>query len=52
MIPRLLMLHQRGLLPFDRLLTHYRLDEINRAAADCLSGDVVKPVLLMGGEAA
>lgn len=47
MIPRLLALHRRGLLPFDRLLTHYPLDEINRAAADCLSGDVVKPVLLM-----
>jgi aryl-alcohol dehydrogenase len=52
MIPRLLTLHQRGLLPFDRLLTHYPLDEINRAAADCLSGDVVKPVLLMSDEVA
>ncbi len=52
MIPRLLALHQRGLLPFDRLLTHYRLDEINQAAADCISGDVVKPVLLMNSEVA
>ena len=33
--------------PFDRLITHYRLDEINRAAADTETGDVVKPVLLM-----
>lgn len=47
MIPRLLTLHRRGLLPFDRLLTHYRLDEINQAADDCSSGDVVKPVILM-----
>jgi aryl-alcohol dehydrogenase len=46
-IPRLLDLQARGLLPFDRLITHYRLDEINRAAADTESGDVVKPVLLM-----
>lgn len=52
MIPRLLTLHQRGLLPFDRLITHYRLDEINQAAADCLSGSVVKPVLLMSGTVA
>lgn len=52
MIPRLLTLHQRGLLPFDRLITHYRLDEINQAAADCIGGHVVKPVLLMNGEAA
>jgi aryl-alcohol dehydrogenase len=48
-IPRLWDLHRRGLLPFDRLITHYRLDEINRAAADTATGDVVKPVLLMPG---
>lgn len=52
MIPRLLALHQRGLLPFDRLQTTYRLGDINRAAADCVSGDVVKPVLVMNGEIA
>lgn len=46
-IPRLLELHRRGLLPFDRLITHYRLDEINKAAADCLGGEVVKPIILM-----
>jgi aryl-alcohol dehydrogenase len=48
-IPRLLDLHRRGLLPFDRLITHYRLDEVNQAAADTEAGDVVKPVLLMPG---
>ena len=46
-IPRLWELHRRGDLPFDRLITHYPLDRINQAAADCLGGDVVKPVLLM-----
>jgi aryl-alcohol dehydrogenase len=46
-IPRLWELHRRGDLPFDRLITHYRLDQINQAAADCVGGDVVKPVLLM-----
>ena len=46
-IPRLWDLHRRGLLPFDRLITHYRLDEINQAAVDTAAGDVVKPVLLM-----
>jgi aryl-alcohol dehydrogenase len=51
-IPRLLELHRRGLLPFDRLLTHYRFDEIDRAAADCTGGDVVKPVLVMAGDPA
>jgi aryl-alcohol dehydrogenase len=46
-IPRLWDLHRRGLLPYDRLITHYRLDQINQAAADTETGDVVKPVLLM-----
>jgi aryl-alcohol dehydrogenase len=46
-IPRLWELHRAGQLPFDRLITHYRLDEINQAAADCHGGDVVKPVVLM-----
>lgn len=50
MIPRLLSLHQRGLLPFDRLLAHYPLGDINQAAADCSSGDVVKPVIVMNGD--
>jgi aryl-alcohol dehydrogenase len=48
-IPRLWDLHRRGLLPYDRLITHYRLDEINQAAADTETGDVVTPVLLMQG---
>jgi aryl-alcohol dehydrogenase len=46
-IPRLWDLHRRGLLPYERLITHYPLDEINRAAADTETGDVVKPVLMM-----
>lgn len=46
-LPRLWDLHRRGLLPFDRLVTHYPLARINEAAADCVAGDVVKPVLLM-----
>ncbi|MGZ4616227.1 MAG: NAD(P)-dependent alcohol dehydrogenase [Actinomycetes bacterium] len=49
-VPRLWALHRQGHLPFDRLITHYRLDEINQAAADCLDGDVIKPVLLMQEE--
>lgn len=46
-IPRLWQLYCQGHLPFDRLITHYALADINRAAADCTSGDVVKPVVLM-----
>ncbi|GAB3198282.1 NAD(P)-dependent alcohol dehydrogenase [Nocardioides hungaricus] len=47
-IPRLVELHRSGLLPFERLQRTYPFEAINRAAADCLEGDVVKPVLLMG----
>ena len=47
MIPRLLELNRRGQLPFDRLITHYPLADIDRAAADTETGDVVKPVILM-----
>jgi aryl-alcohol dehydrogenase len=46
-IPRLWELHRLGHLPFDRLITHYPLAEINQAAADCAGGGVIKPVLLM-----
>jgi aryl-alcohol dehydrogenase len=46
-IPRLWALHRAGELPFDRLITHYPLADINQAAADCSAGDVVKPVVLM-----
>jgi aryl-alcohol dehydrogenase len=46
-LPRLWDLYRRGLLPFDRLITHYRLDQINQAASDTETGDAVKPVLLM-----
>ncbi|SFE58241.1 NAD(P)-dependent alcohol dehydrogenase [Blastococcus tunisiensis] len=46
-IPRLWELHRRGLLPFERLITTYPLADIDRAAADTATGDVVKPVLLM-----
>jgi aryl-alcohol dehydrogenase len=44
-IPALVDLHARGRFPFDRLVSFYRLDEINRAAAHSEDGVVVKPVL-------
>src|SRR4051812_32420599 len=52
MIPRLLGLQRRGLLPFERLQSYYPLEAVDQAAADCVGGDVVKPVLLMDGAAA
>jgi aryl-alcohol dehydrogenase len=37
----------RGLLPVDKIVTHFPFDEINRAIDEMESGAVVKPVLLM-----
>jgi aryl-alcohol dehydrogenase len=46
-IPRLIELHRQGRLPFDRLLRFFPLGEVNGAVASALSGETVKPVLVM-----
>lgn len=45
-LPRLIDLWQEGKFPFDRLIRHYGVDEINEAAAASVSGEAIKPVLL------
>jgi aryl-alcohol dehydrogenase len=49
-IPRMVRLWQQGLFPFDRLVTTYKLDQINDAVADSSSGVAIKPVLLPAGD--
>ena len=44
-IPRLVALYKQGRFPFDRLLTKYRLDQINKAVEDLKSGAIIKAVL-------
>jgi len=44
-IPKLIQLYSQGRFPFDRLITFYPFDEINRAVEDMEKGRVVKPVL-------
>jgi len=44
-IPKLIKLYQAGAFPFDRLITFYGFDEINRAIAGARRGDTIKPVL-------
>lgn len=46
-IPRLLELYVQGRFPFDRLVKFYELDEINEAAEDSESGEVLKAILRM-----
>lgn len=45
-IPYLAELNAEGKFPFDELIVEYPLSQINEAAADSLSGQVVKPVVL------
>lgn len=45
-IPRLISLHEKGLFPFDKLITKYKFEDINKAFADSASGVTIKPVLV------
>jgi aryl-alcohol dehydrogenase len=44
-IPALVRLYEMGRLPLDRLIRHYRFEDIERAAEDAHSGATIKPVL-------
>ena len=46
-IPRLIDMHRRGLLPVEKLITHFPFAQINDAVDAAHGGGVVKPVLLM-----
>ena len=44
-IPKLIELYKQGRFPFDRLISFYPLDDINKAVEDMEKGRVIKPVL-------
>jgi aryl-alcohol dehydrogenase len=44
-IPVLIELYRQGRFPFDRFITFYPFDEINKAVGDMEKGSVLKPVL-------
>ncbi|MEM7127116.1 MAG: NAD(P)-dependent alcohol dehydrogenase [Chloroflexota bacterium] len=46
-IPRLIDLYRAGRFPFDRLVTYYTFEEINKAVEDMEAGKTIKPVLKM-----
>ena len=48
LLPQLVDLHRRGLLPLERLVRHYALEELDAAAADMHAGRTVKPVVRLG----
>ena len=44
-IPKLIELYSQGRLPFDRLISFYPFEDINKAVKDMEEGRVIKPVL-------
>ena len=48
LIPHMVALHRAGKLPLERLIRHYRLDEIGQAATDMHEGRTIKPVIRLG----
>ena len=46
-IPRLIALYRAGRLPVDKLVTTFAYDAVNDAASASLSGEAIKPVLIM-----
>ncbi len=47
-VPRMIDYYRRGQLPLEKLVTTFAFSEINEAVAAMESGEVVKPVLVMG----
>jgi aryl-alcohol dehydrogenase len=45
-IPQLVSLHERGLLPVERMVVHFPFEQINEAMEASASSQVLKPVLL------
>jgi aryl-alcohol dehydrogenase len=45
-VPRLVQLQQQGKFPLEKIVTTYKLDEVNKAAHDTEAGVSVKPVLV------
>jgi aryl-alcohol dehydrogenase len=46
-IPRLLEYYQKGMFPFDKLITFYEFKDISKAFEDTHNGKVIKAVLTM-----
>lgn len=48
-IPKLIDLHLQGHFPFDKLVTFYPFEHINKAIEDSANGTSIKPIVLMPG---
>jgi aryl-alcohol dehydrogenase len=48
-IPKMIQFYRAGLLPLEKMITHYPFEQIDTAFADVESGKALKPVLVMPG---
>ena len=46
-LPKLIEWQERGLFPYEKLISTYDFADINKAFSDARAGTVIKPVLLM-----
>lgn len=46
-IPQLLKFYKEGSFPIDKLVKFYKFKDINQAAKDSVTGEVIKPILIM-----
>lgn len=46
-IPQLIEYYQKGMFPFDKLVTYYNFEDINQAFEDTKNGKVIKAILKM-----
>lgn len=44
-IPKLIKYYQKGMFPFDKLISFYNFEDINQAFSDSASGSVIKPIV-------
>jgi len=45
MIPHLIALNRQGRFPFDKFLSYYPFEDLERALEDLKAGKIIKPVL-------
>lgn len=46
-IPQLVKFYQEGRFPFDKLVKFYKFEDINQAAKDSVTGQVIKPIVII-----
>ncbi|MEG0438130.1 MAG: NAD(P)-dependent alcohol dehydrogenase [Solibacillus sp.] len=46
-VPQLVEFYKEGRFPIDKLVKYYKFEDINQAAKDSVTGEVIKPILIL-----